>query len=305
MIRNWRKVLCSVCVAMMLTACGTTEEEIQIVEQEDIVAPLPSEGDSMEAAEKIEVSGEAEQPVPEENQPAEGETVGTTGGKPAAVTIETETQEYRDGDTLLMTANYDHVTVSVEGNEAATRTITEVFEKREQEFKRSVAELVEDAKEDTIVTDSGMSYIQGQGYQTQRNDGSILSFAFLMEEFLGGAHGYYMEYGLNFDAETGQVLTVEDIAQDVDAFQEISVQEMLRQSEDLRAQGALFEEEMIPGGLQGIFEGKMEGDEWYFTADGIRFISNIYEIAPYAAGNFAFDIPYEMINDVLKEEYRG
>ena len=59
------------------------------------------------------------------------------------------------------------------------------------------------------------------------------------------------------------------------------------------------------GGLQGILEGKMEGVEWYFTEEGICFISNIYEIAPYAAGNFLFDIPYEMIDGTLKEEYRG
>lgn len=297
--------MCSVCAAMMLTACGTAEEEIQIVEQEDIAATAPSEGGSAEA-EETEVSGEAEQPAPpEENEPAEGEPAGTTAGVPAAVTIEHETQEYKDGDTLLLTMYYDHVTVSVEDNEEATQAIMEVFEKREQEFAQRVSELVEDAKEDVIVTDSGMSYMQGQGYGTQRNDGRVLSFNYGTEEFLGGAHGYYMEYGLNFDAKTGKVLTVEDIAQDMDAFQEISVQEMLRQSEALKEQGALFDEDMLPGGLQGIFEGKMEGDEWYFTEDGIRFISNIYEIAPYAAGNFTFDIPYEMINDVLKEEYRG
>ena len=305
MRKNWRKVLCGVCAAMVLTACGGEKEEIQIVEQEDISALPPSETDNTEAAAETGASAETKPAAAptEEGQTAEGQTAGEK--KPVTVTIEHETQEYKDGDTLLMVTDYDHVTVLVEDNEAAARAITEEFAKREQEFQKGVEKLAADAKEDAFLTDSGMSYMQGHGYETQRNDGSILSFAFRMEEFLGGAHGYYMEYGLNFDAKTGKVLTVEDIAQDMDAFQEISVQEMLRQSEALREQGALFDEEMLPGGLQGIFEGKMEGEEWYFTADGIRFISNIYEIAPYAAGNFTFDIPYEMINDVLKEEYRG
>ena len=300
MKKRWLVVLCAFCAAGMLTACGGAESEPQTVEKEDIAAVPPSVDDSAGAAEKTEASGEAERPAASEEESAEA-----VEEKPAVVTIEHETQEYKDGDTLLLTTDYDHVTVSVEGNGEATGAIMEVFGKREQEFEQGVSELVEDAKEDTFVTDSGMSYMRGYGCEVQRNDGKILSFASGTEEFLGGAHGYYMEYGLNFDAKTGQVLTIEDIAQDMDAFQEISVQEMLRQCEDLKEQGALFDEEMLPGGLQGIFEGKMEGDEWYFTADGIRFISNIYEIAPYAAGNFMFDIPYEMINDVLKEEYRG
>ena len=49
----------------------------------------------------------------------------------------------------------------------------------------------------------------------------------------------------------------------------------------------------------------MEGAEWYFTENEIRFISNVYEIAPYAAGSIDFDISYEMVNEVLKEAYRG
>ena len=61
---------------------------------------------------------------------------------------------------------------------------------------------------------------------------------------------------------------------------------------------------MIPPSLREVLEGKMEGEEWYFTEDGVRFISNIYEIAPYAEGETLYDIPYELVNDVLKEEYR-
>ena len=69
-------------------------------------------------------------------------------------------------------------------------------------------------------------------------------------------------------------------------------------------EGRVFEEEMIPPSLREVLEGKMEGEEWYFTEEGVRFISNIYEIAPYAEGETLYDIPYELVNDVLKEEYR-
>lgn len=301
-MKRWQMILCGFGVAVMLAACGSNEEDIQIVEEESITQ-APQTGEENEEPKGDESSEEV--PLPEE--PADGEQEEASDDKSAAVTIETEKQEYTEGETVIMTSSFDRVTVTVEENEAATQAIMAEFEKREQSFQENLAESLEWAKQDMLISDSGMSYSENQGYGVERNDGKVLSFFVSFDNFEGGAHGSYMEYGLNFDAETGEVLTIEDIAQDKAAFQEISVQEMLRQCEDLKAQGMLFEDEMLEsvGGLQGIMESKMEGEEWYFTEEGIRFISNIYEIAPYAAGNFQFDIPYEMINDVLKEEYRG
>lgn len=301
-MKKWCAILCGFGMAVMLVACGGNEGDVQIVEEESITQAPQTEEENKEPKED-EVLEDVQ--LPEE--PAGEEPGADSDEKPAVVTIETEKQEYTEGETVIMTSSFDRVTVTVEGNEAATQAIMAEFEKREQSFQENLAESLEWAKQDMLVSDSGMSYSENQGYAVERNDGRILSFSDSFDNFEGGAHGSYMEYGLNFDAETGAVLTIEDIAQDKAAFQEICVQEMLRQCEDLKAQGMLFDDEILEsvGGLQGIMESKMEGEEWYFTEEGIRFISNIYEIAPYAAGNFQFDIPYEMINDVLKEEYRG
>lgn len=301
-MKKWRTILCGFGMAVMLVACGGNEGDVQIVEEESITQAPQTEEENEESKED-EASGDVQ--LPEE--PAGEEPGAASDEKPAVVTIETEKQEYTEGEIVIMTSSFDRVTVTVEGNEAATQAIMAEFEKGEQSFQENLAESLEWAKQDMLVSDSGMSYSENQGYAVERNDGRILSFSDSFDNFEGGAHGSYMEYGLNFDVETGAVLTIEDIARDKAAFQEICVQEMLRQCEDLKAQGLLFDEEILEsvGGLQGIMESKMEGEEWYFTKEGIRFISNIYEIAPYAAGNFQFNIPYEMINDVLKEEYRG
>lgn len=299
--------MCGVFMAAVLAGCGTAEEEIQKVEQESMAEEFPPEEDT--APEKEEETDRA--PEREDQQGESGTEKRpeseTPEAEPALVTIEREEKEYKEGEILVMSAAYDRVSVTVEGNEAATQAIMAEFERREQSFRENLADTIEWAKQDTLVTDSGMSYSEESGYGTERNDGRVLSFSVGTSGFEGGAHGYYMNYGLNFDAETGQVLAIEDIAQDMAAFQEICVQEMLRQCEDLRAQGLLFDEDILEGvgGLQEILAGKMEGEEWYFTEDGVRFISNIYEIAPYAAGNFQFDIPYEKINETLKEKYRG
>ena len=283
MKKRWLIILCALYAAGMLAACGA-ESEIQMVEEESIAPPAAIQENGEETAGKKEESAQ----------------------KPAGVTIEKDRKEYKDGERTIMVTIYEDVTVTMEGNEAAGQTITAEFVNRKEEFEKGLQleETLEMARENPAM-DGNIYFYEEQWYTVERNDGRILSFSTMWDNYEGGAHGQYMIYGVNFDAGTGKLLTIADIARDKAAFQEICVQEMLRQCENLKAQGVLFEEEMITPGLREVLEGKMEGSEWYFTENGIRFISNVYEIAPYAAGSIDFDIPYEMVNEVLKEEYRG
>lgn len=302
-MKKWYSMMLGICAALMLTACGAAEDEIQMVEQEDIAVPSVREDAEETPAEEGMPEAE-EQPEKEADKDEESDVPAAAEGKPAVVTIETKEQEYKDGDEVLLTTSYDSVTVSIEENGEAAQMIQAEFDKSQQAFEKNAAETFETAKADEYIRGSGMSYMQGQEYEVERNDGKILSFASLTNDFSGGAHGNYAEFGLNFDMKTGKTLAIADIVQDMDAFREITVGEMLKQCEDLKEQRMLYDEEMM-GDLQEILEAKMDGEEWYFTEDGIRFISNIYEIAPYAAGKFQFDIPYDMVNETLKEEYRG
>lgn len=308
MAGKWHSIIWGVCAALMLTACGAAEDEIQMVEREDLAAPSSRE-DAAEPPAQAEETPEEEQPEKGEDGKPESDAPAGMESMPAVVTIETDRKEYKDGDKILLVTNYDNVTVSMEGNEAAGQAVMDEFARRKEEFDKNLAleETLEMARENPVV-DGSLSYSEECRYTVERNDGRVLSFSTMWDAYEGGAHGQYMIYGVNFDAATGKVLTIADIAQNMDAFREISVGEMTRQCEDLKAQGLLFEDEMleaVPGGLQGILEGKMDGEEWYFTEDSICFISNIYEIAPYAAGNIEFDIPYNMLNETLKEAYRG
>ena len=293
MERKWRSIGWGIFAALMLTACGAARDEVQSTEQKNI-------------EEKSSEADHAEFPA-EEMEALEKETDAQAGETEAAVvSIETDTKEYKDSDKIILVTSYNDVTVSIEGNEAAAQAVTDEFAKRKKAFEEGLKleDTLEEARENPIV-DGELYYYEDARYSVERNDGKILSFCAMWSDFKGGAHGQYVKYGVNFDAATGRLLTIADIALDKAAFQEICVQEMLRQCEDLKAQGVLFEEEMIMPSLEEVLAGKMEGDEWYFTMDGLRFVSNIYEIAPYAAGNIDFDIPYEMVNEALKEEYRG
>lgn len=296
-MKKWRMIACVFGTVGLLTACGSSENDMQLVEPEDIADVSEPEEEETEAPEETEPPQKAE-------EEAESEEEEISEKLPAVVNIETVEQEYTEGELLLMTTDYDKVSVVIEGNEEAANLIMEWFTKNEGAFQESVAETLEWAKENQDMIESTASYYQTYGFAVTRNDGRVLSFSSNTGGYDGGAHGYYMEYGANFDVMTGQFLSIADVVTDEAAFQEICVQEMLRQCEDLKAEGILFDEEMIFPSLKGVLEGKMESEEWYFMEEGIRFISNIYEIAPYAAGEITFDIPYEMVNETLKEEYK-
>ena len=307
MRKRWKTALYAAAMAMLLTACAATEDEIQRVEQEDITPQTRPEKTEAEG-EEPNASEQVQQPEEEGGEALEeGGIFETVSNSPVQVSIETDKKEYKDGDRILLITNYDDVTVSFEGNEAASQAVMAEFARRKEEFEErlELEETLEMARENPVV-DGSVSYSEENWYTVERNDGRVLSFSAMWDSYEGGAHGQYMIYGVNFDGTTGKVLTIDDVAQDRAAFQEICVQEMLRQCEDLKARGVLFDEEMLSAeGLQEILEGKMEGAEWYFTENEIRFISNVYEIAPYAAGSIDFDISYEMVNEVLKEAYRG
>ena len=309
MRKRWIEVLCVFFAAGMLMACGGTENKIQMVEEESIAPPPVQEsggetaGEEEERAQEEAVSSVEEAETPGGSTQNAPETPAAQG--PAEVTIKKDKKEYKDGERTIMVTVYEDVTVTMEVNEAAAQAVTAEFAKRKEAFEKGLLleETLEQARENPVV-DGSLYYSEEQWYTLERNDGRVLSFSAMWDSYKGGAHGQYMVYGVNFDAGTGQLLAIADIAQDKAAFQEICVQEMLRQCENLKAQGLLFAEEMITPSLKEVLEGKMEGNEWYFTENGIRFISNVYEIAPYAAGSIDFDIPYEMVNEVLKEAYR-
>lgn len=298
--KRWLRALCGFCIAVMIAGCGDTTDIMQTVEPEDIIAPEEKEKTAQEEKKKREKPDETAGAMPE------SASVESVPEESAVVTVETDKQEYKDGDRIIMVTNYDEVTVTIEGNETATAAVMAEFAKRKEEFEKGLdLEVTLEMARENPVVDGNIYYSEEQWYTLERNDGRVLSFSTMWDVYEGGAHGQYMRYGVNFDGRTGKLLTIDDITPDKGAFQDICVQEMLRQCEDLKAQHLLFEEEMITPSLREVLEGKMDGAEWYFTENGIRFISNIYEIAPYAAGSIDFDIPYEMIDKVLKEQYRG
>lgn len=119
----------------------------------------------------------------------------------------------------------------------------------------------------------------------------------------GGAHPHQWSQWLNFDFESGNLLTKDDVflaSAKVDIERmlldhlmlmqaEIYPDESLKTLEDLQQKGFLQMTNMyIP-------------DNFLLHKEGVSFLFNRYDIAPYSAGEIVIEIPYEEIGYCLKQ----
>jgi len=119
----------------------------------------------------------------------------------------------------------------------------------------------------------------------------------------GGAHPHQWSQWLNFDFESGKLLTKDDVflasaKADIERMlldhlmlmqAEIYPDESLKTLEDLQQKGFLQMTNMyIP-------------DNFLLHKEGVSFLFNRYDIAPYSAGEIVIEIPYEEIGYYLKQ----
>ncbi len=111
--------------------------------------------------------------------------------------------------------------------------------------------------------------------------------------YLGGAHPNSRQTYLNFNKKTGQLIQIEDFIANKESLLNLAEQKFreaynLTPTQDLTAAG-LFENQLV---LPQNFA---------ITQEGLRLFYNTYEIGPYAAGTYEFNIPWTSLENVLKE----
>jgi len=108
----------------------------------------------------------------------------------------------------------------------------------------------------------------------------IISLAITSYIFTGGAHGMSNVSFLNFNAENGQVLSNEQLINDVDGFKQLA-QSYFNQT-IVEKEHSIFDtdEFVLPYNMA-------------YTEDGLVLLYNTYEIAPYSTGIIEFKIPFE------------
>ena len=119
-----------------------------------------------------------------------------------------------------------------------------------------------------------------------------------LDYYEGGAHGINQHLTMNFDKDTGQTLSLDDIFAPgyEQKLNEVLLKALFEKTStknlnELHDKGYLYSMDMFPS------ENFILGD------DTITFIYNPYEIAPYAAGCTELTIAYSTLNDILKNSF--
>ena len=117
--------------------------------------------------------------------------------------------------------------------------------------------------------------------------------------FEGGAHGYSFEKGATFRKSDGKIFNY-DMFTDTNSreFKNILTSGLKNYFSENIGTKDINLEDFIFGPIDSDFP-KLPEEGPYLTADGITFIYQEYEIAPYAAGKPMFTIPYNVIEPYL------
>lgn len=205
-----------------------------------------------------------------------------------------------DASLLLMESCYDTIEIQGDGYDALKTAVSQWQTATLENLQVYIDSCTESAKEHSEQTTDFYGYSVSQTYQVMRSDTRILSILEDYYEYAGGAHPSYYISGINFDAVTGKRLTLEDIAVNPEEFQQQALAYVL----DYLKNSDVGQEDGFYDDYESIIQETYSNTSWYFTAAGITFVYNPYEIAPYAAGNFEITLPAAEFEPLLKEEYR-
>lgn len=155
------------------------------------------------------------------------------------------------------------------------------------------------------LTEAGMKDIPALTYDLSvrkvADNNRYLSYQTTSYAFLGGAHGSSVDYIVNIDKQSGKVIT-----QSIDTMQINAIQPILRKGilAYLHEQGDTSVTEKTLEECLFINNGiiPLPAHAPYLAEDGVHFVYQQYEIAPYAMGMIAFVVTYNEIKPFLTKD---
>lgn len=292
------------CTILSCSACGQTEK---IEKTEVTIEEIPENGNKEIVSESVATDTE----TPESETPSAGTTTDApaTSEQSSDIQIEMKKAENKVTDedgTVLFVKSYTYPVVTIAGNEVAAEKINADIQAKIDAFV-SETSAVDYAKEDRQFRldsgdDSFMEYTEDISYSTARADSNVISFVITNYAYTGGAHGNYGSDGINYNANTGEVINFSELSDDAEKFHT----DTLAYLQKLAATDAYQERFYTPDtALSGDLEAALyEDGKWYLSTTGLTFVADPYVLGPYAAGTIEFVIPYDALTEMgLKEEY--
>ena len=145
----------------------------------------------------------------------------------------------------------------------------------------------------------GLEFSSDRTVKITRADSSAVSLVFTTMTYTGGAHGNYFDVGYVYDAQTGELLTLDKLTSDYDAFSNFVLEYMLTLAKEDETYASLDLIEDLRSALAMLLR---EGS-WYFDENGLVLFSDVYELASYAEGIIRFTVPYEELENYIDAKW--
>ena len=296
-----KKIMALILVlALAATMCACDElEKVQQVE----LPPLPTVEPSPEPETTPEPAEESPEPSPE---PLEL-------GNRVIVSIKSNTEIHNAPDNeaqRILTFSYDTPQVHIEGNDAAAAAINDHIAVLDELYYtgtgngdgiNAMLEMALDNYSYAVDTGAelGLEYSSDRTVSVPRADNAVVSLILSTNTYTGGVHGNYFDRGYVYDARTGELLTLEKLTSDVDAFSAFAASYLVELAKNDETYASLDLIEDLPSAMAALLR---EGS-WYFDDNGLVVFSDVYELASYAEGIIRFTIPYGALEDYIDAKW--
>ena len=142
--------------------------------------------------------------------------------------------------------------------------------------------------EEQVLTGSVMGEVKG-----------ILSYCVERYVYTGGAHGSNFRQFVNYNLQTGEQIDEEQLF--AENYQEPLTQLLLQYMVEQNDEIALIQDLHEAGyNVDDIHP----NDNFYLAEEGITYVFNPYDIAPYALGETEILIPWSALQNILKPEFQ-
>ena len=161
--------------------------------------------------------------------------------------------------------------------------LTEDWEKDNRDFEYAPI-----CCEEQVLTGSVMGEVKG-----------ILSYCVERYVYTGGAHGSNFRQFVNYNLQTGEQIDEEQLF--AENYQEPLTQLLLQYMVEQNDEIALIQDLQEAGyNVDDIHP----NDNFYLAEEGITYVFNPYDIAPYALGETEILIPWSALQNILKPEFQ-
>lgn len=213
-----------------------------------------------------------------------------------SVSFADDTQSFEEEDIVIMSttsiipevkiSGHDDIALNIENKLAELLTVSEAVT---EEYQTAALEHYLSLGEDR---ESWQNYYCAYtDANICRIDSNVISISYILGDYTGGAHGNYGKFGVCFDAQTGEILTIDTLTDDAQTLRE-EVSAYI-----VSAACSNF------SGVEGFSEGILDTSQWCLDKVGLTVFASPYEIASYVEGVISFTIPYAKLSGLINEKW--